>query len=113
MMQYKFSKEIAKQLLLEAMELSDFVTTDELDCSKSFHRIATNKTPIEVLEIGLSDKHTFYSFIFRPAQGSQEEHFELGLSTMLLKPDYFLWIRLSIVDGNALAKKYKLERYES
>ena len=111
-MQYKFSKEIARQLLLEAMELSKSVTTDELDCSKSFHRIATDKSPIEVLELGLTGKHTFYSFIFRPAQGSQEEHFEVGLSTMLMKPDYFLWIRLSIVDGNKLAKKYDLERYD-
>ena len=109
-MQYKFTKKIARKLLTDAMLLSDNIWTDELDCSKSFCRVESSKTPSEVLEIGLKDKHTFYSFIYRPEQGSQEEHFELGLSTMLMKPDYFLWIRLSIEDGLELTKKYKLER---
>lgn len=111
-MQYKFSKEIARQLLLEAMELSKFVTADQLDCSKSCSQVATDKTPTEVLELGLNDKYTMYSFIYRRDYGVGEEHFELGLSTMQMKPDYFLWIKLSIDGGNALAKKYKLERYE-
>ena len=29
---------------------------------------------------------------------------------MSMKPDYFIWIRLSVEDGYNLAKKYKLER---
>jgi hypothetical protein len=111
-MQYKFSKEIARQLLTEAMELSYSVKVDELDCSKSCCRVATDKTPIEVLEIGLNDKYTLYSFIYRRNYGYPKDYFELGLSTMLMNPDYFLWIRLSIEDGNNLAKKYKLSKYD-
>ena len=109
-MQYKFTRKIARKLLEESILLSDNVLVDELDCSKSFHRTATSLSVKEVLDIGLKDKNTFYSFIHRPAHGSQEEHFEIGLSTMLMKPDYFLWIRASIEDGLKLIKKYKLNR---
>ena len=37
-------------------------------------------------------------------------YFEVGLSTMGMKPEYFVWINTSIENGEKLIKKYSLKQ---
>ena len=102
------------------MAMSPNVHTDELDCSKSCHRVDSDKTPEEVLQIGLSQKNTMYNFIFRdqyflPQEYLDDEgknpnrnYWDVGLCTIGNRPDYFLWIWLEEEDGMKLVEKYNL-----
>jgi hypothetical protein len=96
----------AKQVLEAAMALAYHVYCDELDCSKSFSRQPTNKTPQEVFEIGLKTPRTLYTFIYRDWE---KKFFDVGLSTIGQVPNYFLWISLDIENGEKLIKKFKLK----
>ena len=94
------------------MALAYHVYCDELDCSKSFSRQPTNKTPQEVFEIGLKTPGTLYTFIRRVRRdyrGFEKEFFDVGLSTIGQAPNYFLWISLDIENGEKLIKKFKLK----
>ena len=85
------------------------VHADELDCSKSFVRQYTKKTPREVLELGLKSKGTFWSFIHRDAICGDPEKWDLGCRTTGTKADYFLWIDLTPEQGQKLILEYNLE----
>ncbi len=98
------------------MQISHSVTCDQLDCSKSIQRQPTDKTPEEVLQIGLGDRRTLYNFIRREGYPYEEPmykegSYDVGLSTMCTTPVYFLWIKLTIEQGDRLIEKYNI--YES
>jgi len=105
---YKIPRAKAKQVLEAAMALAYHVHCDELDCSKSFARQPTDKTPQEVFEIGLKTPGTLYTFIHRDYRGWEQDFFDVGLSTIGQVPNYFLWISLDIENGEKLIKTFKL-----
>lgn len=107
---YRIPKDNISAIFAEAMLLANYIYVDELDCAKSFARQQTDKTIEEVFEIALNNKSTLWNFIYRPHLFNGENpYFDIGCSTIGLKPDYFLWIRLSVENGEKLIKKYKLE----
>lgn len=108
-MPYKIPKSKREKILREAIKVASQVRVDQLDCSVSCARQPTDKTVEEVLKLGLNDAHTLYSFILRAGQGMYEDYYDVGLSTIGVRPEYFLWIELSIDNGLALIKKFKLK----
>lgn len=90
----------------EGIKLAHKVWVDELDCSKSFCRCATDKSVEQVLQICLAHKDTHWTFIHRQYP---TPHFELGGSTLCLPINYFLWIQVDKRDAELLIKKYKLK----
>ncbi len=104
---YSIPKDKREEILCAAIEIAYFVKVDQLDCSKSWMREDTDKTVEEVLNIGLNDKNTLYSFILRGAF-QDNTYYEAGLSTIGFKIDYFLWINLSLENGQKIIDKYGL-----
>lgn len=100
-----------KEFLEDCMAVADKTWVDELDCSKSWLRQPTDKTPVEVLELGLKIK-SHYTFIFRQGYG-HPDYFEAGLSTICKTPDYFLWINLSVEQGLKMIEKWGLKEREN
>ena len=90
------------------MSMTPQVWCDQLDGSVSFSRQPTDKTPEEVLQIGLREVNTLWNFIKREAMCGDEAYYDVGCCTLGKRPEYFLWIKLSIEDGDKLVKKYKL-----
>jgi hypothetical protein len=107
---YKIPKGKAAEILGKALALSRNVKVDQLDCSVSVRRQPTDKTILEVLTLGLENS-SFYHFIHREGMNwlDEEEYYDVGLSTCGLTPDYFLWIKLSIEQGNKLIQDYNLD----
>jgi hypothetical protein len=104
---FKVPKSRAEECIREALKLSYFVNVDELDCSKSFARQPTNKTVGEILEIGFKYKSTLYNFIYKDvAFVGEEPYYDVGFSTVGLKPEYFLWLKLTPENGQKLIEKY-------
>ena len=102
---YKFPKTIARELIKEAESLSFHKWCDELDCSVSFARKNTKKTLDEILD--LSDSvPTLFTFIER--DNPDGHHYEVGASTLPIGVSYFIWILVSIENGEKLIKKYNL-----
>lgn len=99
-----------KEFLEDCMAVAYKVWADEIDCAKSAHRRQTDKTPEEVLEIGLNTI-SHYTFIYRDGYG-QPDYFETGLSTLGNNPYYFLWINLSIEQGLKMIEKWGLKEWE-
>ena len=110
---YRVPRELAEKIIRECLELSDFTSVDELDCSKSFARQVTDKTVSEVLKIGFNNKATLYNFIYRPdLYGYYEAYFDIGFCTIGIKPEYFLWLNLTPENAQNIIDKYKLQSYE-
>lgn len=103
---YKLPRSLAPRIVAEAMLVAESVRCDELDCSQSWARQPTGKTPAEVYEIGKSRSDTHWTFIRK--KDFPEEYFDVGLSTIGVTPTYFLWVRLSIDTGEKLIAKYEL-----
>jgi hypothetical protein len=106
---YKIPKGKAAEILGKALALSRDVKVDQLDCSVSFARQKTDKSILEVLTLGLENS-SHYHFIHRSALFADEEpYYDVGLSTCGLAPEYFLWIKLNIEQGNKLIQDYNLD----
>lgn len=99
-------------VIREALELSHWKTVEELDCTKSFARKPSSKTIEEVIEIGLNDSKTLFHFIYRHSAGFHAASFDVGLSTMCRRPDYFLWISLTLAQGIKLIRRHNLKTLE-
>lgn len=94
---------------------------DELDCSKSFLREKSKKSFNEVLNIAISDEKALYNFIHRDmsflpqnfldedGKNLNRNYWDIGLSTMRVGVNYFIFIKVEESDGFDLIKKYKLE----
>ncbi len=117
---YVLPAEKADSVFRDAMKLARAIYIDELDCSKSFSRISSNKTYDEIMEIA-EKYHSLYHFIYRDMSFLPQEfedanglnlnrdYWDVGFTTISSKPDYFLFIELEIEDGFDLIKKYKLK----
>jgi len=119
-LQYKIPPEHAKVILSDAMECARRIFVDELDCSKSFRRVPSDKTPQEILDMGLNDSKTKYHCILRDLSFLPQEfkdndgrnpnrnYWDVGLSTIGMTPEYFLWIELEEYVGYEFVKARKL-----
>ena len=58
-------KKKAKKVMEKAISLANSVKADELDCAISLARQPTNKWPLEVLQMGLKNDNTLWTFIIR------------------------------------------------
>lgn len=102
-----------EEFLRKSMALADEVRVDELDCSKSMHRTQTDQTVEQVLQHCLADSKTHYTMILRDHRDYGEGlYFEVGASTMMNTPDYFLWIAMTVDNGRKLIKDFNLERLQ-
>lgn len=111
---YVIPKDKAREILELAISVALDVRVDQLDCSISWARQPTDKNIEEVLEIGLSKSNTHYNFIYRDMSvitNSSEDYWDIGFSTIALKPDYFLWITLQPENGWEIVKKYNLQKH--
>lgn len=97
--------EVAELVIRDAMELSDVTRTDQLNCRVSCARQPTDKTPEQVLRMGLKGKNTFWIFILRDYP---RDYADIGLVSNQKGTDYFLWLELSIKNAKMLISKYEL-----
>lgn len=108
---YKYPKSIARKLILEAKSLSFHHWLDELDCSVSWCRKSTEKTLDEIINL-CENNSAHFTLIERQDTLARyfghETYYEIGASTLGIGVDYFIWILVSIEDGEKLIKKYKL-----
>ncbi len=102
-------KKELKEFLEYCMSIAEKVWADELDCKKSYARQPTDRTPEEVLKMGLEIPSNFV-FVLRNGYTSPN-YFETGLSTLTTHPYYYLWITLSVEDGLKVIEKYNLQQY--
>lgn len=116
--QLKFPLHTREACLREAMQISQNVWCEVLDPTiGSMTREPTDKTPEQVLRMGLDDRNTAYRFIERdphPFDGElyKDGYFDCAVCTMNPRSaDYFLWIKLTLEQGEQLIEKYGL--YES
>ena len=109
---FRLPRSKAEKVIREAMSISKWIKADELDCNVSFARKDTDKTPEEVLKMGLKDKNTFWNFIIRDSKDWIEANSDIGLSVrpVKLETTYFLWIDVDVDKAYDLAMKYKLKR---
>lgn len=101
-----------KPVVDEAIKLSDKILIDELDCSKSFRRIATKKSRKWIIDNCLKNKTTYWTLIYRNLKDyvGQDDYWELGASFVHTdRVSYFLWIILSPSNGNILVDKFRLK----
>jgi hypothetical protein len=102
-----------EDFLRKAMALAYDVRVDELDCSKSMCRTQTDQTIEQVLQHCLADSKTHYTMILRDRRDyGGNLYFEVGASTMMNTPDYFLWIDLTVENGRKLIEDFNLERLQ-
>jgi hypothetical protein len=101
---------IREKVIRAAIKVAKSVRVDELNCSVSFCR-KTSQLPVEdAIQIALKDEATLFNFIHRDAICGEPEHYDIGFSTMCGTPDYFLWIWVSMTDGDTLIKEFKLKQ---
>jgi hypothetical protein len=106
---FKLPKYKAERVIREAMSISKWIKTDQLDCKISFRRQNTDKTPEEVLTMGLKDKFTLWHYVIRYQYENIPARTDIGLSTGI-EITYFLWIDVDVDKAYDLAMKYKLKR---
>jgi len=99
----------AEQVIRAAMAICDRQWVDVLDCSVSFARQRSSKSPEDLLAVALAEPRTFWSFIFRGAMGREPAFAELGCRTTMNGKDYFLWVILPPEAGWALVRQFSLE----
>jgi len=104
-----------EMVLRDCLMASYDTKVDQLDCSKSVARQKTDKTVEEILQMGLNYDHTLYSFIYKDMSFLPQEYpknhdyWDVGLSTLTSDVSYYLWIRLFVQDGWAIASEYDLK----
>jgi len=96
---------------LEAWGVSVRHNVDVLNCARSFRRVPTEYDPTEYFNLfGKRKLHNIFKF--HPNVFGKGQHFyEIGSCTMDAHDhdaDYFLFIYLTIEEGDKLIKKYDL-----
>jgi hypothetical protein len=109
---FKLPKSKAEKVIREAMSIAKWIKADQLDCNVSFARKDTDKTPEEVLKMGLKDKNTFWNFIIRYKDGCLPSRSDIGLSVRPVgsEIEYFLWIDVDVDKAYDLVMKHKLKQ---
>jgi len=82
---------------------------DELDCSKSFSRVNTEKTLNEILGMISESRFVHCVFIIRnPIFKYEKQDIEAGLR-LTNGIDYFIWINIEINHLDYFTNKYELK----
>lgn len=109
---YLLPPDIAEAVIRDSMAVASVVRTDQLDCNVSWARQPTDKTPEQVIRLGVKGKNTLWNFIWRTYP---VEYVDVGLVTTVHVPskrasiDYFLWLELSPENAQDIISKYKLQ----
>lgn len=107
---FKLPRSKAERVIREAMSMAKWIKTDQLDCNVSVARQDTDKTPEEVLKMGLKDKNTLWHFVIRYRIENIPARTDIGLSTGIgTGITYFLWTDVDVAKAYDLAMKYKLK----
>lgn len=82
---------------------------DELDCSKSWTRIRTDRTYDEILTKCLNGKAhwTIFHHMY-PLINDEAPYFQISVSTLCRDVDYFIWIEVSEADFEPIRNKYNI-----
>ena len=98
-----------KRLLIsEALKLAYEVKIDELACDQ-VHRNKTDKTLEEVLEFGFNSKNTLWTFLRKDCIVDKITFYDIGFKVCPTSAkSYFLWIKCSPANGQALIEKFNL-----
>lgn len=108
--QIEIPSENIEKFLSKSISSSYEVKVDQLDCSKSFHRVPTDKSVEEVLNI-LLNTESHYVMIYRSMEFfGEDDYWDVGGSTMTSNPEYFLWIRLKPEVGYDIIKEFNLKQ---
>ena len=109
---YNFPKDKQEKLKLinECKELSYKFNLDELDCSKSFARVRTNKSYEEILEMINDRKFVHWYFGAKTDFIEHKNYIDVGLCvTDFDGVDYFIFLYLETKHLDDLIKKYNLK----
>lgn len=106
---YFLPREQSKEIIEAALACGSNIRCDELNAPFSLERKKTEKTPAQILKIALEEKHSLFHFILRKDRPGRPDVFDVGCSTMVTRPDYFLWIDITPEQGAELIAKYGLE----
>ncbi len=115
---YQIPRREREPCLREAMAIAHWSYCEQLDCTVSAARQPTNLSREQVLGMGLQDVSTMFHFVRRdgyPCDGPlcENGYYDVGLSTLHLnQPDYFLWIKLTLEQGQRLIDKYGLFQHQ-
>jgi hypothetical protein len=107
---YLIPKSKAESVIRDAIKIAKSVKADQLNCSISIQRQPTDKSVEEVLRLALDSPRTLWNFIFHQDLGDGA-YYDIGCCTMTLPTDYFLWIVVDPVQGEALVAKHGLEKW--
>jgi len=104
-------------LLYDSIDLSLCYNIDELDCSKSFSRVASMLTLDEFCNKIDSSNFIYWVFIHRKsgfplvingAFVEMSSYYEFGIRLVDNQIDYFIFVYMNIENGERLVNKYKL-----
>jgi hypothetical protein len=102
------------ELLKEAKELCSEIHLDQLDCSKSFFRVKTEKSFDDIVEIAKKSSFYHFTFIYRKSDCqfimNGQDYIETGISVINDCVDYFIWVNLETKHLDYFVQKYGLEK---
>jgi len=111
------SKAEKMTLLHDAIDLSLCYNIDELDCSKSFARVASKLTLDKFCNKIDTSKFIYWVFIHRKsgfplvingAFVEMSSYYEFGIRLGDNQIDYFIFVYMNIENGGKLVNKYEL-----
>lgn len=102
-------KEVRRQLYIEALQNSYIHWIDALKKGKTA-RERTDRSFIEVLEVGLNERAAHWTILFRDKLDEYEDaHWEFGVSTKVRADDEFIWISVRIELAEKIFSRFGLE----
>jgi hypothetical protein len=105
--QYKINKDIVPELLYEAVRMSYRMNIDML--KNSIRRELTDRGLVETVKDILEG--SFHITMIHRDQGriaGEPPYYEICLSTMGGHPEYFVWLNMSVMNGEKLISKFNL-----
>lgn len=106
-----YPKTIARELIKDAEAVCFHKWLDELNCSESIARRKTDKTLDEIISLCETTPSHFTIIERADSIGrfhDHERYYEIGASTLSTEISYFIWILVSVEEGERLIKKYNL-----
>ena len=99
-----------REFLEDCIRQSYKIKCDELDCYKSFHRIKTDKSTDEILDITNKSGYNHWVFIIRDRDFiTGKRYIEAGVTTIENRIDYFIWAYINLEKLDYFVDKYDLE----
>lgn len=100
-----------REFIANCIAQSYLVLRDELDCRKSWCRVPTEKTTVEILDLTDNKGNlVIWTFIVRDRSFMDETYIDAGLRVGSPEGvDYFLWVRINTEKLDYFVDKYNLE----